>query len=154
MQEIINTFAMEHLYRFAIIVVICTFAIMASMLTDLIFGIRKARQNHEATTSQGFKKTCTKAQKYFSPFLITVCIDLIASCANIPVPVFSMLWSAYCVFCEFVSVREKAWEKAEIRRQERTMKVILENKDDIARMLMEMIRQSADGKEESEVRRD
>lgn len=154
MQEIINTFAMEHLYRFAIIVVICTFAIMASMLTDLIFGIRKARQNHEATTSQGFKKTCTKAQKYFSPFLITVCIDLIASCANIPVPVFSMLWSAYCVFCEFVSVREKAWEKAEIRRQERTMKVILENKDDIARMLMEMIRQSADGKEESEVRHD
>lgn len=65
-----------------------------------------------------------------------------------------MLWSAYCVFCEFVSVREKAWEKAEIRRQERTMKVILENKDDIARMLMEMIRQSADGKEESEVRHD
>ena len=65
-----------------------------------------------------------------------------------------MLWSAYCVFCEFVSVREKAWEKAEIRRQERTMKVILEKKDDIARMLMEMIRQSADGKEESEVRHD
>lgn len=154
MQEIINTFAMEHLYRFAIIVVICTFAIMASMLTDLIFGIRKARQNHEATTSQGFKKTCTKAQKYFSPFLITVCIDLIASCAGIPVPVFSMLWSAYCVFCEFVSVREKAWEKAEIRKQERTMKVILENKDDIARMLMEMMRQSADNKEESEARHD
>lgn len=154
MQEIINTFAMEHLYRFAIIVVICTFAIMASMLTDLIFGIRKARQNHEATTSQGFKKTCTKAQKYFSPFLITICIDLIASCAGIPVPVFSMLWSAYCVFCEFVSVREKAWEKAEIRKQERTMKVILENKDDIARMLMEMMRQSADNKEESEARHD
>lgn len=34
------------------------------------------------------------------------------------------------------------------------MKVILEKKDDIARMLMEMIRQSADGKEESEVRHD
>lgn len=141
MQEIINTFAAEHLYRFALIIAICAFAIMASMLTDLIFGIRKARQNHEATTSQGFKKTCTKAQKYFSPFLVTACVDLIASCANIPVPMFSMLWSAYCVFCEFISVREKAWQKAEIRRQERTMKVILENKDDIARMIVRMLRE-------------
>lgn len=145
MQELINTFAAEHLYRFALIIAICTFAIMASMLTDLIFGIRKARQNHEATTSQGFKKTCAKAQKYFSPFLVTACIDLIASCANMPVPIFSMLWSVYCVFCEFISVREKAWQKAEIRKQERTMKVILENKDDIARMIVQMLREK--GKE-------
>lgn len=152
MQEIINTFAAEHLYRFALIIAICAFAIMASMLTDLIFGIRKARQNHEATTSQGFKKTCTKAQKYFSPFLVTACVDLIASCANIPVPMFSMLWSAYCVFCEFISVREKAWQKAEIRRQERTMKVILENKDDIARMIVRMLKEKkeTDAKEDGE----
>ena len=52
-----------------------------------------------------------------------------------------MLWAAYCVFCEFISIREKAWQKAEIRKQERTMKVILENKEDIAKTLIQLLNQ-------------
>ena len=36
-----------------------------------------------------------------------------------------------------MSVREKAWQKAEIRQQERTMRVLLDNKDDIAKALIE-----------------
>lgn len=75
------------------------------MAVDLFFGIKKARQNGEATTSMGLKKTCDKARKYFSPFMVTVCIDLIA-CIVMPFPVFSMIWAGYCVFCEFMSVRE------------------------------------------------
>ena len=103
--------------------------------------MRKAKRNGEATTSTGFKKTCDKARKYFSPFMATVCIDIIAACANLQVPIFSILWSAYCVFCEFISIREKAWQKAEIRKQERTMKVILENKEDIAKTLIQLLNQ-------------
>ena len=128
MNEVIQTFAVEHLYRFAFIVSLCMAAMLVAMVVDLIFGVRKAKRNGEATTSTGLKKTCDKARKYFSPFMATVCIDIIAACANLQVPIFSMLWSAYCVFCEFISIREKAWQKAEIRKQERTMKVILENK--------------------------
>ena len=126
MSEVIQTFAVEHLYRFAFIVSLCMAAMLVAMVVDLIFGVRKAKRNGEATTSTGLKKTCDKARKYFSPFMATVCIDIIAACANLQVPIFSMLWSAYCVFCEFISIREKAWQKAEIRKQERTMKVILE----------------------------
>lgn len=145
MTEIIQAFMMEHLYRFAFIVTLCMAAMLVAMVTDLIFGVRKARQNGEATTSTGLKKTCDKARKYFSPFMATVCIDTIAACANCPVPIFSMLWAAYCVFCEFISIREKAWQKAEIRKQERTMKVILENKDDIAKTLMQLLNQQQEG---------
>lgn len=141
MSEVIQTFAVEHLYRFAFIVSLCMAAMLVAMLVDLIFGVRKAKRNGEATTSTGLKKTCDKARKYFSPFMATVCIDIIAACANLQVPIFSMLWSAYCVFCEFISIREKAWQKAEIRKQERTMKVILENKEDIAKTLIQLLNQ-------------
>lgn len=141
MSEVIQTFAVEHLYRFAFIVSLCMAAMLVAMLVDLIFGVRKAKRNGEATTSTGLKKTCDKARKYFSPFMATVCIDIIAACANLQVPIFSMLWAAYCVFCEFISIREKAWQKAEIRKQERTMKVILENKEDIAKTLIQLLNQ-------------
>nr|DAH95534.1 MAG TPA: holin [Bacteriophage sp.] len=141
MNEVIQTFAAEHLYRFAFIVSLCMAAMLVAMVVDLIFGVRKAKRNGEATTSTGLKKTCDKARKYFSPFMATVCIDIIAACANLQVPIFSMLWAAYCVFCEFISIREKAWQKAEIRKQERTMKVILENKDDIAKTLIQLLNQ-------------
>lgn len=141
MNEVIQTFAVEHLYRFAFIVSLCMAAMLVAMIVDLIFGVRKAKRNGEATTSTGLKKTCDKARKYFSPFMATVCIDIIAACANLQVPIFSMLWAAYCVFCEFISIREKAWQKAEIRKQERTMKVILENKDDIAKTLIQLLNQ-------------
>lgn len=141
MSEVIQTFAMEHLYRFAFIVSLCMAAMLVAMVVDLIFGVRKAKRNGEATTSTGLKKTCDKARKYFSPFMATVCIDIIAACADLQVPIFSMLWAAYCVFCEFISIREKAWQKAEIRKQERTMKVILENKEDIAKTLIQLLNQ-------------
>lgn len=147
MTEIIHTLLQEHLYRAALIIAICMGALIVSMAVDLIFGIKKAKENGEATTSRGFKKTCDKARKYFSPFMVAVCIDLIA-CVVLPFPVFSMIWAGYCVFCEFVSVREKAWKKAEIRKQERTVSILLENKDDIAKMVVNMLKEA--GKEEKD----
>lgn len=139
MTEIIHTFLQEHLYRSALVIAICMGALIVSMAVDLFFGIKKARQNGEATTSKGLKKTCDKARKYFSPFLVTVCIDLIA-CIVMPFPVFSMIWAGYCVFCEFMSVREKSWQKAEIRKQEKTISILLENKDDLAKAFAEVLK--------------
>lgn len=136
MIEELNNLMSEHIYRYAVIESLCMASILIAMTIDLIFGIRKARINGEATTSRGLKKTCDKARKYFSPLLCIVCIDLI-SCVVTSVPMFSMLWSVYCIFCEFMSVREKAWQKAEIRQQERTMRVLLDNKDDITKALIE-----------------
>ena len=139
MTEIIHTFLQEHLYRSALVIAICMGALIVSMAVDLFFGIKKARQNGEATTSMGLKKTCDKARKYFSPFMVTVCIDLIA-CIVMPFPVFSMIWAGYCVFCEFMSVREKSWQKAEIRKQEKTISKLLENKDDLAKSFAEVLK--------------
>lgn len=131
----------EHLYRAALIIAICMGAIVFSMGVDLVSGVKKAIENGEATTSTGFKKTCDKARKYFSPFLVAMCVDIIA-CIVVPLPVFSMIWAAYVCFCEFKSVREKAWQKAEIRKQERFFSIMLENKDDIAKMIAEAIKEN------------
>lgn len=150
MTDIVTTFLEEHIYRFALIITLCMGSMIFAMFVDLVFGIQKAKINGEATTSTGLKKTCDKARKYFSPFLVAVCIDLIAACAGVSCPVFSMLWTAYCLFCEFVSVREKSWKKAEIRKQERTVRVMLENKDDIAKMITELLAQRLNEKEEED----
>ncbi len=140
MEQAIQTLLTEHIYRFAVIIAVCMATMIFSMLVDLVFGVKKARRNGQATTSTGLKKTCDKARKYFSPYMVTVCIDLIAACANVPCPFFSMIWAGYCVFCEFMSVREKAWQKAEIRKQENTMRVLLENRNDLAAAIAEAMR--------------
>jgi len=123
-----------HLYGHVVLIVATTAALLLAILIDLISGVQKARARGEATTSQGFKKTCEKARKYFGPYIVLICIDLLA-CVLIPVPAFSMLWAAYCVFCEFKSVREKSWQKEELRKAEKTLSVIIENKDDLAKLV-------------------
>ncbi len=124
----------SHLYGHVVLIVATTAALLLAMLIDLISGVQKARARGEATTSQGFKKTCEKARKYFGPYIVLICIDLLA-CVLIPVPAFSMLWAAYCIFCEFKSVREKSWQKEELRKAEKTLSVIIENKDDLAKLV-------------------
>lgn len=148
MTEIITNFMQEHLYLHAFVIFICFLAIIVSMLIDLIAGVQKAKELGIARTSTGFKKSCDKARKYFTPFGVAVCIDIV-TCIISPFPIFSMIWTIWVGFCEFKSVREKAWEKEEIRKQDRTMQVILENKDDIAKALFEAMRkeqEAQDGK--------
>lgn len=138
MIETFDNFVHDHLYAHIVIILICAFALIISMAIDLWFGIQKAKVNGEATTSTGLKKTCDKARKYFSPFLCLMCIDLIG-CIILPFPIFSMAWCGYCVYCEFTSVREKSWQKADLRKAERTMNVVIENKEDIAKMVVQLL---------------
>ena len=146
MTEIVENFVHEHLYAHIVIIAICLVAIMGAMIIDLITGVSKARKRGEATTSQGLKKTATKALKYFTPLIALMFVDIIC-CVVVTLPAFTMLWSAYCVFCEFISIREKSWQKEEIRKAEKTMSVVIENKDDIAKVLSELVFQAQKGGE-------
>lgn len=139
MKIVLLQFLQDHFYLTALVIFLCFLAIIVSMVIDLIAGVQKAKQLGIARTSTGYKKTCAKAVKYFSPFAVAVCVDII-TCIIVPIPVFSMMWTCWVGFCEFTSVREKAWEKEEIRKQNRTMQVILENKDDIAKAVVEILK--------------
>lgn len=138
MEETLRFLLHDHLYHHIVIICLCVVGMLFAMFVDLIFGIKKARQLGQVTTSTGYKKTCEKGKKYFSPFAVLMCIDLIAS-VILPAPVFSMLWAAYCLFCEFKSVREKSWTKAELRKAERTMNIVIENKEDIAKLVSQLV---------------
>lgn len=138
MQEILNDLLHEHMYLHILLICLCVGGILVSMAVDLFFGIRKAKALGQATTSTGYKKTCEKGRKYFMPFSVLMCIDFIG-CVILPAPFFSMIWAAWCIFCEFKSVREKSWTKAELRKAEKTMNIIIENKDDIAKMVADMV---------------
>lgn len=142
-----TTFVYEHLMMHIVLISVAVTAMLGAMVVDFMFGIYKAKQRGEARTSTGYKKTAAKAQKYFSPFMVLVFIDIIGSIV-IPFPVFSMLWAAYCVFCEFKSVREKSWQKDELRKAERTISIILENKEDIAKMAAQILFETSKKAEE------
>jgi len=128
MQETLIHFAEQHLYLHIVLIIFCTAAILIAMALDLFFGIRKAHERGQPTTSRGLKMTSRKAVKYLVPFLVLSLIDFIGSplCAA---PYFSMGWAAWCVLCEFRSIREKAWEKAEIERQDRTVQAVISEHD-------------------------
>jgi hypothetical protein len=140
MEDVMN-YLSSHFSTHIILISLCLAGIIAGMIVDLVCGIRKAKINGEATTSTGLKKTCDKAQKYLLPFFILVWIDLLAS-VFLKAPYFAMAWSAYCIYCEWRSVLEKSWTKAELRKAEKTMTIVVENKKEIAKMVAEIIKQN------------
>lgn len=138
LKAVFDEFLQEHMALHIEIICLCMTAIIIGMAIDLIYGVSKAKQLGIARTSTGYKKTCDKGRKYFMPFAVLMLIDLVA-CFVMPAPFFSMIWTAYCLFCEFKSVREKAWTKAELRKAERTMNIVIENKDDLAKAITELM---------------
>lgn len=138
LKAVFDEFLQEHMALHIEIICLCMTAIIIGMAIDLIYGVSKAKQLGIARTSTGYKKTCDKGRKYFMPFAVLMLIDLVA-CFVMPAPFFSMIWTAYCLFCEFKSVREKAWTKAELRKAERTMSIVIENKDDLAKAITELM---------------
>lgn len=150
MNEIIHQFLVQHLYLCALVIFICFLVLLIAMGIDLWSGVLKARERGEARTSTGYKKTCDKARKYFPTFAIAALMDIV-TCIIVPFPIFVIAWTLYLCWCEFQSVREKAWQKAEIRKQDRTMQVILENKEGVAKAFAEVLKEQnkEQGKEEN-----
>lgn len=108
----------SHLYGHVVLIVATTAALLLAMLIDLISGVQKARSRGEATTSQGFKKTCEKARKYFGPYIVLICIDLLA-CVLIPAPAFSMLWAASASSASLRAYAKRAGKKKNCVRPKR-----------------------------------
>lgn len=120
-------------------------AVLGACIVDLICGLYKAVKAKKATTSTGLRKTCTKAQHYFIPMLCLTFADFLAA-TIVTFPPFSMLWAAFCITCEFKSVLEKSATKDQIAEAANTMSVVIKNKEDLANILLEVMKQQQEEK--------
>lgn len=96
---------------------LCYCAVIVAMGADLITGVTKSRRMGHKATSKGYKRTCEKAVKYFLPMICLSCIDLLAT-VIFAAPFLTMIFGAYCIFCELKSVLESTHRKEEIRQLE------------------------------------
>ena len=132
-------FSTTELQNYARWIIITYGAVTVAMIVDFITGIRRAKKAKIATRSRGYKMTCTKAAKYFLPMICLTCIDLIGT-VIMPCPAFTMIMAAFNIFCEWKSVMETTHDKEEIREAESTFNVIIKNKDDIAKLISELLK--------------
>lgn len=123
--------------------------VVAAMAVDFVSGVIKARRAGVATRSRGYKMTCDKAVKYFLPMLCLTCVDVISSII-FSAPFLTMIMGAFNIFCEWKSVMESTREKAEIRRAADTIRLVIENRDDLAKAFAEIINHQLTGAHEKD----
>ncbi len=82
--------------------------------------------------------TCDKAVKYFLPMLCLSCIDFLAM-QFFAMPFLTMAMGSFNIFCEWKSVMETTYEKAQMRRAAKSLSIIIENKDDMAKALVKLL---------------
>lgn len=97
-------------------------AVFIAMGVDLFFGIKKAKQLGEATTSEGLRRTINKATYYFALLTFALLFDTfdVITPYFFPypfgsIPYFTILVALGQIYSEAKSVREKAEDK--VRRK-------------------------------------
>ena len=111
-----------------------------AVVVDLVAGVWKASKAGIATTSTGLKRTATKMGQYYLPMLCSACIDLMSDmCEIYSHPYFTFGIGAFFVLCELKSVMENTRTKEEMREAANTMQVVLKNKDDLAKVFMQVV---------------
>lgn len=123
--------------------VVCSYAVVfLSMLVDLIAAFVRCRRVGEKWVSDKMKRTSAKAEKYFLPMLALSVVDLLVLVIA-KYPVFTLMLAAFNSLTEWKSVFEKSHTKEEQRNAANTFNVIVKNKDDIAKIISELIEKGA-----------
>lgn len=136
------------LYATLFVVCITWFMVLVAICIDLYFGVKKAKQIGECTTSEGFRRTINKATYYYALMMFALFFDGfdVISPYFVPkpldmVPFFSVISMLCLAFTEWKSVREKAEDKYR-RRVDKTVSELLEavkNREDIANKILEYL---------------
>ena len=134
--------------QFVIRLVFTYAAVIVAMVIDFISGVRKAQKANIATTSRGYKMTCTKAYQYFFPMLCLTCVDVIGSVV-LSYPAFTMIMAAFNIFCEWKSVLESTSDKKRMRDIKSVLLSILEEKPEFMKTMLHFLKDD-DSKDDEE----
>ena len=123
--------------------------VIVAMLIDLYFGVKKAKELGEATSSEGFRRTINKATYYFALMGFAFLFDIfdVVTPYFFPhplgsVPFVSVFVALGLVLTEAKSVREKAEDKARRRTDESFKKILerMQNREDVMREIADHLK--------------
>lgn len=132
-------FLVEHFFEHGVWILITYVLVTVAMAVDLVTGVWKSRKMGRRLNSRGYKRTCGKAVNYFLPMMCMSCIDVLGS-AVVGVPVLTMVYGAYCVFCELKSVLETTQDKEAIRNDLRDLLELGENIGDVKDLIRKLLK--------------
>lgn len=122
-----------------IIVVLFYVIVLGFIFADLWAGVRKAKKRGEYRTSDGYKRTIYKIQKYYNVLLALTLVDVVQLALIFYVhwfygydilmlPWFSAVGTIYIGFVEYKSIREPA----DIKEKKQ--------QDDFRRLVVQMVK--------------
>jgi putative membrane protein len=123
--------------------------VIVAMLIDLYFGVKKAKELGEATSSEELRRTINKATYYFALMGFAFLFDIfdVVTPYFFPhplgsIPFVSVFAALGLVLTEAKSVREKAEEKARRRTDEsfRKMLELMQNREDVMREIADHLK--------------
>jgi len=109
--------------------------VFLSVLIDLFFGVKRAKQLKIVRTSFGYRRTINKLTSYFGLMLMLSIADIAASVV-FKMPYFSVLGAIGIVIVEAKSVFENIkQEEKSVEEVQKTLLKLLENKADILELV-------------------
>ncbi|MEJ8599110.1 phage holin family protein [Riemerella anatipestifer] len=148
----------EGLYTQLIQVCFIWIAVLLAIIVDFYFGLKKAQEMGEATTSEGYRRTINKFVYYYSMMFFALTFDFldVITPTILPFPLsLTPLFSIFCavalIFTEAKSVREKAEDKVR-RRADRSFAELLEvlqKREDIVSQIFEHLKQQKNNENNS-----
>ena len=123
--------------------------VIVAMLIDLYFGVKKAKELGEATSSEELRRTINKATYYFALMGFAFLFDIfdVVTPYFFPhplgsIPFVSVFAALGLVLTEAKSVREKAEEKARRRTDESFRKILelMQNREDVMREIADHLK--------------
>lgn len=124
-----------HLNVLLIVLVILYACVFTSVLIDLYFGIKRAKQQSIVRTSFGYRRTITKLTSYFGLMLMLSIADIIASII-LKMPYFTVCCAIGIVLIEAKSVYENIKQSEKnIAQIPKTLQKLFQNKEEIQALI-------------------
>lgn len=130
----------SRLQTFAFWVVAAYSVVLLSMVIDLVAAYVRCKRLGGKWVSDKQKRTSEKAEKYFLPMLALSFVDVLTF-VLVQYPVFTLVMAVINALTEWRSVFEKSHTKQEQREAAQTMSVIIKNKDELAKVLVELLKE-------------
>lgn len=125
----------SHLNGLLAVLAVLYSCVFVSVLIDLFFGVKRAKQLKVVRTSFGYRRTITKLTSYFGLMIMLTIGDIVASVV-FEMPYFTVIGAIGIVLIEAKSVFESLrQENKNVDEIQKVLLKIFENKEEIQALI-------------------